>query len=292
MSLQPFVPGDIFITDSDLDESARFPTGMGKVRQYDRDWNLKATHETGQRGLISSLALDHQQRLHILDPQATWLGTIAPDGEPVDAFPNLPRAGYGSMIPCPEGYILGEHLVGEIPGFSGKGHAYRIDADGTVRAEWTTQTNGGVGGFLGVTHMALSSDGTTLYHVSETGAHVYAHQLAGDCRLGPVYTRDDPPPFVFGLAGLPDDSLLLACATEVRQIRPGKGVERVYQLPPGRGWAIVELRPDGTSFWALDFFGGQLVSVNIASGAIELHKELGLKQCLTGIAEVPTGDNE
>jgi hypothetical protein len=30
-SLQPFAPGDIFVTASDLDESARFPTGKGKI---------------------------------------------------------------------------------------------------------------------------------------------------------------------------------------------------------------------------------------------------------------------
>ena len=290
MSLEPFAPGDIFVTDSDLDDAARFPTGMGKVRQYDREWNLKGVHETGQYGLISALSLDPKGRLHILDPQAYWFGSICPDGQPVEAFPKLPRIAFGSMIHCPDGHILGEQMVGDMPGFSGKGHVYRIDGDGTVRAEWNTQTNGGLGGFLGVTHMALSQDGTTLYHVSETGENVYAHQLAGDKRLGPIYTREDAPHFVFGIAGLEDDSLLVACASEVRRVVPGKGVQRVYSLPKGRGWSVVKLRPGDTSFWALDFLEGQLASVNIETGEIEQHKGLGLRKCLAGIAEVPQGD--
>ena len=109
-------------------------------------------------------------------------------------------------------------------------------------ATYDTETNGGMGGFLGVTHMALSADGATLFHTSETGAQVYAHDLAADRRLGAVYTRTDPPPLVFGLAMLGDGELMLACGSELRRIDPSSGNARSVALPEGRGWAVPIVR--------------------------------------------------
>jgi hypothetical protein len=190
--LLPFAPGDIFLTASTLDEGARFPTGQGRVLQYDSAWTLKGSFETGHTGLISSLTLDRQGTLHILDPQARAHQAIGPDGIERASFPALVDRAYGSMLTLADGsFLMGEHMVGEIPGFSGKGKVYQVDADGGLLRQYDTETNGGMGGFLGVTHMALSPDGKTLYHTSETGAHVYAHDLVGDRRLGAVYTRDD-----------------------------------------------------------------------------------------------------
>jgi hypothetical protein len=287
-SLFPFAPGDIFVTASELDGGARFPTGKGKVHQFAADWTLKAVFETGQTGLISSLTLDSAGNLHILDPQAKSHIAIGPGGTPKATFEKLPTAAYGSMIALADGtYLLGEHMVGDIPGFGGKGYAYHVNATGDVLAEYNTQTNGGMGGFLGLTHMALSADGLTLYHVSETGAHVYAHDLAANKRLGAIYTRADSPPMVFGIAALTDGTLLVACGNEVRQISPNGDLVRHYALPEGRGWAVVILRDAGKSFWALDFFGGKLACVETESGAIIQTKELDLAKCLTGIAEVP-----
>jgi hypothetical protein len=285
--LQPFSPGDIFVTAALLDESARFPTGQGRIRQYGADWQLKAELETGHTGLISALVLDPAGHLHALDPQASAITTVAADGQVVEQFAQLPNRAYGSMIALDGGeYLLGEHMVGAIPGFSGDGKVYRAAADGTVLASYDTETNGGMGGFLGVTHMALSADGMTLFHTSETGAQVYAHDLTSNRRLGAVYTRQDPPPLVFGLALLPDGQLLLACGSELRRIDPANGSAVTVPLPEGRGWAVPIVR-DAARLWALDFFAGRVACIDFATGAVmELH-ELGLAKCLTGIAEVP-----
>ncbi len=286
IGLQAFAPGDIFVTGSDLDEAARFPTGMGKILQYDRNWALKGTLETGHKGLISSLIIDATGTLHALDPQAQAHISVGRDGQPSPMFGALPALRLGSMIALPDGeYLVGEHMVGEIPGFSGKGHVYRIDADGRVRAEYATETNGGMGGFLGVTHMALSPDGQMLYHSSETGAHVYAHDLVGNRRLGAVFTRTDPPPLVFGIACLADGTLLVACGTAVRRVLPGGETSRTYGLPEGRGWAVPIVR-NSSQFWALDFFGGRVATVDIVTGETLAVKDLGLAKCLTGLAEV------
>jgi hypothetical protein len=292
-SLQPFAPGDIFVTASVLDESARFPTGAGQIRQYDADWQLKAELATGRTGLISALVLDPAGWLHALDPQARAITTVAVDGTVVEQFQLRPSRAYGSMIPLGGGeYLLGEHMVGEIPGFSGAGKVYRVALDGTVLATYDTETNGGMGGFLGVTHMALSADGKTLFHTSETGPHVYAHDLVSNRRLGAVYTRQDPPPLVFGLAMLDGGQLMLACGSELRRVDPATGSAVSVPLPEGRGWAVPINRGEaGLSgngrLWVLDFFGGRVATIDAESGAVSDLRELGLAKCLTGIAEVP-----
>jgi hypothetical protein len=286
-ALQPFAPGDIFVTASDLDESARFPTGHGKILQFAADWTAKGVFETAETGLIASLTLDQAGNLHALDPQARALTSIGPDGTARPMFAALPQRAYGSMIALGGGdYLIGEHMVGQIPGFSGDGRVYRVDAAGTVIAAYDTETNGGMGGFLGVTHMALSADGNMLFHTSETGPHIYAHDLAGNKRLGPVYTRSDPPPLVFGLSMLPDGQLLVACGSEFRRIDPDSGTATSMALPEGRGWAVPILRRCGTEVWALDFFGGKLARVAVADGAVLDVRDLGLAKCLTGLAEI------
>jgi hypothetical protein len=286
-ALQPFAPGDIFVTASVLNESARFPTGQGRIHQYGADWQLKGELVTGHTGLIAALVLDPSGHLHSLDPQAYAITTVAPDGQVIAQFQALPTRAYGSMIALPGGeYLLGEHMVGAIPGFSGDGKVYRVARDGTVLATYDTETNGGMGGFLGVTHMALSADGKTLFHTSETGAHVYAHDLVADRRLGAVYTRQDPPPMVFGLALLGDGRLAVACGSELRLVDPANGSATTVNLPESRGWAVPVFRGEG-HLWMLDFFGGKLICIEAESGTVHEQHELGLAKCLTGIAEVP-----
>jgi hypothetical protein len=288
--LQPFEPGDIFVTASLLDESARFPTGEGRIRQYGADWQLKAEMATGHTGLISALVLDPAGWLHALDPQARAITTIAGDGRVVEQFQLRPHRAYGSMIALGGGqYLLGEHMVGEIPGFCGEGKVYRVALDGTVLGTYDTETNGGMGGFLGVTHMALSADGRTLFHTSETGPHVYAHDLASDRRLGAVYTRQDPPPLVFGLAMLDSGDLMLACGSEMRRINPTSGAAQSIAMPEGRGWAVPIKRHNTASeqLWALDFFGGRAATIMAETGELLEMRELGLAKCLTGIAQIP-----
>lgn len=284
MDLTDIEGGDIFVTATQLDAGARFPTGHGRIRHYSRDWTLKREIDTGAYGLISALVFDRTGTLHALDPQARRIDHYGPT-----QMAALPVRGYGSMIALADGhYLLGEHMVGKTPGFEGDGKVYLVDGAGNVHATFDTETNGGVSGFLGVTHIALGPDGKKLYHVSETGAHVYAHDIATKQRLGAIYTRTDPPPMVFDVAALTDGDLLVATGGGVRRLDAARKPSRDYALPAGRGWSVVILREDGNSFWALDFFGGQLAIVDIASGEVRLHKQLGLEKSLAGLAEVPT----
>jgi hypothetical protein len=283
MDLTDVEPGDIFVTATQLDPAARFPTGHGRIRHYDRNWRVKRDIDTGAYGLISALVFDRTGTLHALDPQARRIDHFGPQ-----TMAALPTRAYGSMIELRDGhFLLGEHMIGKTPGFEGEGKTYLVDGAGNVHATFDTETNGGVSGFLGVTHISVSADEKTLYHVSDTGAHIYAHDLAAKKRLGAIYTRADPPPMVFDVAALPDGDLLVAIGGGVRRLDGDRKPVRDYAMPAGRGWSVVILREDGASFWALDFFGGQLAIVDTASGDIRLHNQLGLEKALAGLAEVP-----
>ena len=276
-------PGDIFVTATVLDESARFPTGHGRIRHYDAGWMVKGEYDTGAFGLIASLCIDTTGTLHAMDPQARRVDHAGP--VQMAALPNKP---FGSMIALDDGtYLMAEHMNGQIPGFEGDGKVWHVNASGELLRSWNTETNGGMGGFLGVTHMTLSPDKSTLYHLSETGSDIYAHNLKSDKRLGAIYTRTDPPMLVFGLTCLADGDIIFATGAGARRIKPDGTAQRDYTLPAGRGWSVIVPRTGGKSFWALDFFGGKVAEVNVDDGAILQSRDLGLPKALAGIAEVP-----
>ena len=294
-SFKAFAPGDLFVPAPRLDPTARYPTGAGVVRQYDAAFALKAEVDTGHTGLVSGLGLSPEGVLHVLDPQARARNLYGPDGQPLPpsgAAPAPPDAGYGSILFLADGgCLMGEHLCGghdpSSGPFAGQGRVVRLAADGRHLATYDTAHNGGVGGFLGVTHMALADDGRTLYHVSETGPHIYAHDLPDNRPLGTVHTRTDPPGMIFGLALLPDGRLAVALGGGLRLVDPRSGQTQDVALPPGRGWANIVLRPTGQSIFVLDFFGGQLAELSLPDLTVLRCLDLGTPQGLTSIAEVP-----
>jgi hypothetical protein len=285
-SFLPFESGDRFVPVPLLDASARFPTGQGRVRQMTADGRVKAEVATGRTGLISGMGIGPDGVLWVLDPQARAVDRFAPDGALLPPLPLPPRAFGSIQFEAGGTILLGEHLSGPPGPFAGEGKAVRIAADGALLQTFDTESNGGVGGFLGVTHIALSPDGNTLFHVSETGAALYAHDLPGNRALGPIYTRADPPPFLFGLAALPDGRLAVATGNAIRLLWPDGAPLGDIALPEGRGWANLVVRPGGKALFALDFFGGRMAELSLPDLAIGPVADFGNPQGMTTVAEV------
>ncbi len=290
-SLGVFESGDLLIPATMLRPDARYPTGAGRIAHYDRNFRLKAVAETGRDGLISGMALDIAGNLLVLDPQARAIDRFAPDGRRIAALGvpavNGVAPGYGSAILLPDGdLLLGEHLAGHEGYFVGSGQVLRLDAAGKAIASYTTQWNGGVGGFLGVTHIALAADGNTLFHLSETGPHIYAHDLAANRQLGVRYTKVDPPPMLFGLATIGTD-IIVATGAALRRIDQASGAHRGdIALPAGRGWANVVAGRTPGQLWACDFFGGRVACIDAASGETLALHEPGYEKALTALVEI------
>lgn len=293
-SLQSLASGDLLVTASRLHAGARFPTGDGVVRQLRPDLSLRAEAETGHVGLVAHLVLDAGGSLWALDPQARAVSRFGPDGKPLLA-PALGDHPFGPMLLLAGGdLLLGEHLAASSGPFAGRGHVHRFGPDLAPVATYATAWNGGVGGFLGVTHMALADDGRTLYHLSETGPHLYGHDLATDRRLGVLFSIETPPAMLFGLCAVPGGDLMVATGGGLIRLRPEGGrlvpVSSVALPPPasGRpGWANVVLRPSGRSVFALDFLGGRLAEVAVSTETLIRCVDLGLPSALASLVEVP-----
>lgn len=285
-ALAAFEAGDIFVTATALDPAARYPTGQSRIRQMDAQFRVKAEVATGGTGLLSALEFHPDGRLFAFDPQARRVDCFAPDGTHLPPLEALPPRPFGSMEVLANGdLLLGEHLSGEGGPFAGEGKVCRCDPSGQLIETYDTQVNGGAGGFLGVTHMALNADQRTLYHLSETGPVIYAHDLATNTRLGVIHTREDPPAMLFGLAMKADGNLVVCTGSGVRELTPTGVVVRNVALEGGRGWAVLRPRPARPTLFLADFMGGCLVEYDPATGAIGVVRDLGLPRALAGIAQ-------
>ncbi|WP_448586286.1 hypothetical protein [Thermaurantiacus sp.] len=293
-SLAPLARGDLVVTATRLVPGARYPTGLGAVRQLDPDGRTKAEALTGATGLVAGLACLDDGSLLALDPQARHAARFAADGTRLPD-PDLGGHPFGSLVRLPGGdLLLGEHLCGPSGPFAGGGLVHRVSPDLTPVGRYATEVNGGVAGFLGVTHMALSGDGQTLFHLSETGPHLYGHDLAADRRLGALFTLAEPPAMLFGLAAVPGGDLVVATGSGLLRLCGGRAGFRIaapIALPaPERGrpgWANVFLRPGGRSIFALDFLGGRLAEVDLEDHAVTRLIDLGLGSSLASLVEVP-----
>ncbi|MCS6987548.1 MAG: hypothetical protein NZM40_09020 [Sphingomonadaceae bacterium] len=294
-SLSPLAAGDLLVTATRLAADARYPTGNGAVRQLGADLRPKAEALTGSTGLVAGLGRLPDGSVLALDPQARTVARFHPDGRRAPD-PDLGGHPFGAMLVTPEGdVLLAEHLCAPSGPFAGEGRVHRFTADLRPVRRYATLFHGGVSGFLGVTHMVLSVDGTTLFHLSETGPHVYAHDLKADRALGPVFTAREPPAMLFGLCRLPEGDLLVATGRGLLRLNGGQaGFEPAghIPLPPARpgeraGWANVIVRPRHPTVWALDFHGGRLAEVDPEGGNVRRLVDLGLPSALASLLEVP-----
>ncbi|MFN7173134.1 MAG: hypothetical protein ACK4MT_00205 [Thermaurantiacus tibetensis] len=293
-SLLPLASGDLVVTATRLEAGARYPTGRSALRLLGPDLALKAECETGGTGLVAGLGLLADGSLLALDPQARQVARFGADGRRLPD-PDLGGHPFGSVVALPSGeLLLGEHLCGAAGPFAGTGRVHRVTSGFRPLRTYATAWNGGVSGFLGVTHMALAPDGVTLWHLSETGPLLYAHDLEEDRRLGAVFTATDPPAMLFGLAAIPGGDLLVANGSGLLRLSgPPDALRLLDRIPlpapaSGRpGWANVVLRPSGTSVFALDFLGGRLAEVALATHEVTRLLDLGLGSSLASLVEVP-----
>jgi hypothetical protein len=279
--------GDLWVA-STLVTDKRHRLGLSRVWLLGADLKLKLEIPTGDFGMISGLGRDPRTGIvTALDPTARRITRIAPDASVLPRIDLAPGRGLGSIVYLPDGgFLCGEHLCGDAPPFHGDGRLLHFDAEGRLLKLHRPKFHGGVSGFLGITHMALSAGGRILAYVSETGDTVFRYDVAEGRQLENLYRREDPPHMVFGLAAAPHDTLLLCCGGEVRRIDARGVVQRRFLMPEGRGWSFVTLSKDGQSFWCGDFFAGVLARVRLSDGEIIANAKLDVPYGVTSVIEV------
>jgi hypothetical protein len=279
-------PGDLWVAATLVTDKA-LRLGLSRLWLLSADLDVKAEIPTGAFGMVSGLAVQPGTGIcWAFDPTARRVTRIGPDGALLPEIALALGRGLGSGLFAPNGdLICGEHLSGDFPPFQGDGRLYRFDPQGRFIRKYRPEVSGGMSGFLGLTHIALLQDARTLVYVSETGSTVYRYDIEAGRQLEPLYVRKDPPGMVFGIAGLPDDDILVMCGNEMRRITPDGAVRRTYKLPDGRGWSFVRVTKDGRKAWCGDFFAATLARIDLASGEADIQRRFDLPFGLTCVAE-------
>ena len=305
---KPWVPGDVFIAVTELNNPADDHAGVGHIRQYGADLALKADVSLSQTAhLVGGLKFDARGVMWAFDSHEHVVLNLHRDGRvvvrdfPKRAFSHVNFAADGSLY-------LGEHVVGDsikpeiqarmkttiarMPGSArfGDGHVFKFDAAGRLQKEYATQTHGGMGGFLGVTMSALSPDGKRLVYCSETGPRLMHYDLANDRQLPDIQNilppfPPGPPPMFFGMDYGPDGTLYVLRGGAIHVVDEKTGAT-TRQLPlEGFGWAVIDLSKDARYGLVASFFTGEVAKIDLASGQKSGSIQTGAVKALAGVVE-------
>lgn len=300
-TLQAFSPGDVFAGATLLNDADDDHAGRGRIIQYDAGLNEKgvlwiddSTH------LVGGLKFDPDGVLWAFDSNAHLVIRVGADGQRLPHVEFAERS-FSNVNFGPQGQIyLAEHLVGSesrlplqtvlnrMPGSDrfGDGHVFEYAADGERVAEHATETHGGMGGFLGVTHSTLAPDGKTLVYVSETGKRMMRFDLEASRQQPDVLNlpEEDRAAMCFAV-GYSRDGALLHMRGNAVEVLTEQG-ERLRELPiPGFGWATMCVSADGEHVLGGNFFTGEIVRMSLESGEIAARANVGVERSLAGIAE-------
>ncbi len=302
-TLKPFSPGDVFVGATLLNDPDDDHAGRGRIIQYDAGlvekgvlWIDDSTH------LVGGLKIDPNGVLWAFDSNAHLVIRVGSDGRRLPDMEFAKRS-FSNVNFGPNGHVyLAEHLVGSeirlplkttltrMPGSDrmGDGHVFEYTANGELVAEHATDTHGGMGGFLGVTHSTLAPGGGTLVYASETGKRIMRFDLKESRQLPDVLTlpEEDRRAMCFAVGHTKDGALLHLRGSAVEFL--SESGERLSELPlPGFGWATMCVSADGQHVLAGNFFTGECARVNLETGAITASANVGVERSLAGITEFP-----
>ncbi|WP_446830758.1 SMP-30/gluconolactonase/LRE family protein [Candidatus Foliamicus sp.] len=300
-TLKPFSPGDVFVGATLLNDPDDDHAGRGRIIQYDADlqekgvlWIDDSTH------LVGGLKFDPNGVLWAFDSNAHLVIRVDSSGRRLP-HKHFAERSFSNVNFGPQGQVyLAEHMVGSeirlplqtelkrMPGSDrlGDGHVFEYDADGELVAEHATETHGGMGGFLGVTHSTLAPDGKTLVYVSETGKRIMRFDLEDSQQGDDVLNlpEEDRRAMCFAVGYSSEGKLLHMCGNAI-DVLSEKG-EQLRQVPlPGFGWATMCVSGNGRDVLAGNFFTGECARVNLDAGAVEATVNVGVERSLAGIAE-------
>lgn len=305
-SLKPFAAGDVFVAATELNDPLDDHAGRGRIIQYDANLRPKGTLWLGATThLVGGLKFDARGVLWAFDSQAFVVLNIHPDGR-LQIRDELPTRAFSHVNFAKDGsFYLGEHLVGDsirpeiaarmktkLPLFPGgdrfgDGHVWHFSPGGELLREYATQTQGGMGGFLGVTNSALAPDGRTLVYCSETGPRLMRYDLAHDRQLPDLQSFQPPfqgpPEMFFGMAYGPDGTLYVLRGARIDLVDEAGATLRSIALE-GFGWATIAVTPDGRFAYVGSFFTGVVAKVALGAGTVVRTASTGQARALAGIA--------
>lgn len=303
-TFQPFVPGDVFVAATVMDDPNDDHRGTGRLLQFDAAfepkgvlWIEETTHKIG--GLTFA-------------PDGTLWGfaqigwqviEVGPDGvlKPLRSFG--PR-GFSNINWATDGsFYMGEHMVGSnrtIPFNTtefaympftdriGDGHVFHFSPDGRLLEEYPTEVHGGMAGIHGVTNAVLSQDGKRMAYISETGNRLMHYDLEKRQQLPDLAVYEPErggPAMVLFMTGMPDGRLLITTGRSVLVVDPDSG-DTLQEVDLGTsGWAAITPSVEDGVMLVGNFFSGEFLKVRLADGEVLARATINENNSLSGIAQ-------
>ncbi len=304
-TFQPFVRGDIFVAATIMDHPTDDHMGTGRILQYDAQLNLKGVLYTeGTTHKIGGLNFAPDGTLWAFAQGQPAVVEVGPDGvqKPIRRFSerSLSSVTFGA-----DGSLyFGEHLQGTntsiptnttvfnlLPGRDsiGDGNIFRFSADAVLLKEYQSNTHGGVAGIHGVTSTVLTDDDARMIYISETGNRVMQYDLANDRQLPDlrVFDTDEDVFMVLTLMSMLDGSLLISTGNGLVVLDQHSGETLRYHAMGSPGWAASGPTVDGEGIIVGNFFTGEVVIIDRASGEVVRSSNIGQRNSLSGVAQYP-----
>jgi len=304
-SMQPFAPGDIFLSCTYLNNPYDNHAGVGRIVQYDKNMDYKGVLWIGFTShLIVHLRFDPKGNLWGCDCQGHHILQV--DSSTGKLLSETRFADVGLASPCfvkDGSVLLADYFKGDTPppgtcirtipgtdGLIGQGKLYRFTRNGRLLEEWTPETAPEPFNFKGITHMTLHPSEEYVTYTTETGKRVMRFNIKTgeqmpDLKVCPGETQPGvmDREWAIAVAYLSDGRLLLTRGETVEVLDESGTVLRTYELP-AYGWAMIQPGADEKSFVTTNFFTGMMAKVDLETGKI-----IGQIDSGTGVKDTPKG---
>ena len=242
-----FNQGDVFVG-----------IASGLYQHYDNAGNFLEVLDTGDGGYTTGGAFNSAGNLYATAFSAARVAVFdLPD--PHNVIQQIDISAHGGEDP--EDVVFDASGNFYVTAVFGNGNIQKFDASGawvqnfsTGRSDW----------------FDLASDQTTMFYTVESGA-IHRIDLGTNTPLTD-FANIGGITYALRLLAPGDGSggLIAAHSNDIVRLNGAGAVVQSYDAPGEDSWFSLNLDPNGTSFWAADFFTSHLYRFNVATGAIEL----------------------
>lgn len=297
----PFATGDVVVGCTLLNDSTDDHRGVGRILHYDAQLRLRRTivlEDTTH--IVQGLKFGPDKTLWAFDAFAYKIVRLGRDGRRRDDFV-APARSFAHVTFAKDGrFYLGENFVGDrsrvplrttlpfMPGTKrfGDGHLFEFSKQGKLLREHATPTNGGMGGFQGLTSSTIAPDGRTLLYTSESGPRIMRWDLVNRRALPDLSSSAGNNGRMFFDVRVDDAGrLLVVTGLGIDALDDAGRLIRSYPLG-SFGWASMGTPRDGLVHVA-NFFSGEIACLDLASGNIVARAQTGVRKSASGIDSFP-----
>ena len=303
--MKPFELGDIFLGCTELIEDIDDHKGIGRILQYDKDFNLKGILWTeGTDHLVIGLKIDPKGILWAFDMHNHIVIRVSPDGKQLPNHHFANRA-FSNVTFDKDGNIyLGEALVGNTPypgsymkrlpgsDLLGEANIYKFDSALQLQEIYDVAYSPEFHHFKGITHSTMHPSEAFITYTTEIGKKIMRYDIQqskqmDDLLVLPGDLTDQN--VAIAVNYLNDGRLLHSRGDRIEILNEDGAIIQTIGLEE-HGWGIAQVSPsyDQEHFFTANIFTGVAMKIRISDGEILGSIDTGYrapKRSLAGIAE-------